>query len=497
MSFGPTLPPDATASGHSGRKKRLRSPGQVVGPRGKEPHPASTPQPPAPPARAADAPVNNTGGKVADEAVARSTATTVTFVFPGGERRDACVRALLDGASPGWLTAAIPELEDGAEVDVAVETPLAGVELQARAFRLLLLPAATAEFEAARPLRRAPVGPCAARGPPSARERTSVSSLEEAAAGRLKLLPHAFLAAHVLGMERLAASARALFLRRPAEVLKSLRLRSPRRTDYGHAGQTEDASWPGGDDGEALRRALDLGFAHAPGSAPLRRGVAEQLEAAELALRWHLACDSSLAALLSGGPPLRLLHLFRAACDMRLKELQSEVRTYLSAAVDPQSQRLRRLLHAVELGPGFLRDECGVSEAEAGIEPEAGAQQDHSSSSVEALRCAVIGGIDREAGLLVAHAAAAEGLLGPLCLSKSAGQGVNSRSRLGRKTPAMLAAAGGHAAVLRWLARNGADLTARDDRGCCVHDLALDSGDASVLRLLNEPLLRLAVPSSR
>lgn len=331
---------------------------------------------------------------------------TVVFVFPGSVRREVCIADLLESASPGWLAGALPEAI-GEEINVPEDTPLAG-RRQARAFLLLL---------------GLPKGGAA-----------SAQAVREAFCGQLRLVPNAFLAAHVLGLERAAGAVRGLFLQEPSAVLGGLRLQR---------------------DGAALGRALELGLARS--TAPLRQGVTEQLEALHLALRAPEGFAGG-ALELAGGRWRPLLHLFRAAHELGAEELASQVRSELA-----RPGALASLLRAVE------------------------------GADMPALRFGLRHGLDRAAPAPVLHIAASQGRLDLVRAAVEEGQAVNARAGADGETPAMLAAAGGRLEVLRWLVRKRANLDLESHIGLTALDYAARSGQASAFRLLENPGLRLAV----
>ncbi|CAE7770606.1 ANK2, partial [Symbiodinium microadriaticum] len=92
----------------------------------------------------------------------------------------------------------------------------------------------------------------------------------------------------------------------------------------------------------------------------------------------------------------------------------------------------------------------------------------------------------------VIHVAAGLGNCSVVSRAVSMGQAVNSTCRLRGETSAMLAAAGGHVEVLRWLLRAKADLSLRARDGSTALRCAQRCGQKEVVRLLEDPLSRLA-----
>jgi len=331
----------------------------------------------------------------------------VAFLFPGGRRREARLANLLEGASAGWLAGALPDAV-GEEIRVPEDTPLAAGQ-QVQAFQRLL----------------------AMLGPPAQPAR-------EAFAGAWRLLPHAFMAAHLLGLDRGVEVARGLFLQQPSALLTTLRLQRG--------------------DGAAMRRAIDLGFART--TMPLRRGVAEELEAASLVLRFDEDSSGEILELVSGRW-LGLLHVFRAAHELRAQALLRQAR-------------------------------AAVARTGALVALVASVGGDCASQDGDALRFAVRKGLDREAGARVVHTAAELGLLDVVRLAVEEGQAVNALSMASGHSPAMLAAHGGHLDVLRWLARQKADLTLQSRHGWTARDYAARRRQDAAVRLLDGPNLNLA-----
>lgn len=106
------------------------------------------------------------------------------------------------------------------------------------------------------------------------------------------------------------------------------------------------------------------------------------------------------------------------------------------------------------------------------------------------LRSALDGELDRDAPERMLHVAARMGQVSllRLCLSK---QDINSLSS-GGQTPAMLAAAAGHAEALRYLMKNQADVARKSRAGLTALDYAGRNAHPEVVRLLRDPFSRLA-----
>eukprot|EP00439_Symbiodinium_sp_Y106_P067868 s1461_g11.t1 len=96
-------------------------------------------------------------------------------------------------------------------------------------------------------------------------------SFYEAFSGQLRLLPHAFLAAHLMGLESSASEVRSLFLRNVETAVSAICVKKG--------------------DGDALLRAIDLGLTREAG--PARPYAAEVLEAAQDVIRLGTGADAA------------------------------------------------------------------------------------------------------------------------------------------------------------------------------------------------------------
>jgi len=329
----------------------------------------------------------------------------VAFLYKE-ERLEISVEILLRGASPGWLLSAVDaaaeaSLEPLASFVVPEETPLPP-GLAPAFWRLLHL-------------------------------LNQEVPIAEGFASQFHLLPSAFLASHLLGLERCVVELRGAVLRSPMAMLRALR-----KTD-----------------GQVFLRAMDLGFTRC--AQPKRPGVAETLDAAEALLRTSgtKAAARVLGAAMEAQPE-KLFHFFHAAQLLR-KDSQ--------------------LLRLAATHPGALYD--GLSRLVTLTSHEA------------TLRSALDGELDCEAPERIIHVAASIGNMQVLRLALQAGQHVNSFSAKG-ETPAMLAAAAGHAETLRYLLRNQADVARKSRAGFTALEYAARNGHPEVVRLLRDPFSRLA-----
>eukprot|EP00929_Paragymnodinium_shiwhaense_P013723 TRINITY_DN121574_c0_g1_i1.p1 TRINITY_DN121574_c0_g1~~TRINITY_DN121574_c0_g1_i1.p1 ORF type:complete len:420 (+),score=49.10 TRINITY_DN121574_c0_g1_i1:42-1301(+) len=320
---------------------------------------------------------------------------TVTFVFvkAGDRRLQVKLEELLKGTSAGWLWGALPDAVND-EVRVPEDTPLT-TRSQVSAFQLLL------ETVCSQPGSR-------------------LSDVFCASVSKLRLLPQAYLVAHLLGMERQVNETRGLFLQDPMLVFRSLRIRK-------------------GEDGPLLRRAMDLGLART--TAPLRLGVKEQIDAASTLLRL-LPADSGSHVLesatsikeawseLTRDKPTRLLHVFCAAHNLHCAEVQTMVRTFVASKP--------AILHELVREPNCVQ--AGTADSAA-------------------LRLALRHGLDKDCKLRAVHVAATLGLQAALQIAVEEGQSVNLPTSSTGETPAILAAVSGHKEVLQWLGKKGANLS--------------------------------------
>lgn len=264
--------------------------------------------------------------------------------------------------------------------------------------------------------------------------------LAKAFSGQLRLLPHAFLAAHLVGLESSASEVRSLFLRNLEAAVSAICVKKG--------------------DGDALLRAIDLGLTREAG--PARPYAAEVLEAVQDVIRLGSGADAAarLGRLLDASPAA-LFRLFHAAQLLRAKDAL-------------------RLLRLAATRAGAL--EAGLLEMGEDMLPH------HAKVLSSALR----GGLDSAAPAQVIHVAAGLGNCSVVSRAVSMGQAVNSTCRLRGETSAMLAAAGGHVEVLRWLLRAKADLSLRARDGSTALRCAQRCGQKEVVRLLEDPLSRLA-----
>ena len=194
--------------------------------------------------------------------------------------------------------------------------------------------------------------------------------------------------------------------------------------------------------------------------------------------------------------PRNLLYFFEAARLLRLKDVQAMLRKAATSMLRPSLA---------------LLSTCQTSQSFDGTEPPRDSLEPFKFSDmwcssrnllpcdVVALRCAVEGELDRDGPQRMIHVAASLGdlpLLQALAsIARSAKRSLNVNCfTLSGETPAMLAAAAGHAPALRFLMRNQADVAQRSR--CKNRFTALDYAIANrhdeVARLLQDPLSLLA-----
>mmetsp|Transcript_24050 Transcript_24050/g.55888 ORF Transcript_24050/g.55888 Transcript_24050/m.55888 type:complete len:341 (+) Transcript_24050:187-1209(+) len=304
----------------------------------------------------------------------------VTFQFShSGSTRVTPVADLQRGASPGWLRVALEQaVETGEAVRVPEDMPIANI-VEVRAFeKLLTLAGAGCSKLVVKEMFAKPAD--------------------------LRLLPHAFQVAHLLGMEESCSALRSRYLEDPSAVLRSLKpkqadlsvLQNALRLGLGHSTRSNAHKMPlrPSDVSRAeTQEAIELAVESALGSRGCTPPTTESCQRALAEARWHF-----------------LLELFRAAVELGMDSLKSEVRGALT-----QDSNLAMLL--------------GASAQSAAVK--------------QSLLFALKHGLDRRCALRALHVACLRGVVAGVELAVEAGQGVNIMDSQGRSSALMCAAAGG------------------------------------------------------